>query len=159
MKKIVFGVLLLCSLIAFTQTQDSVRSEPWEKIYRTSATKINDLVHTKLDVSFDYAKSWMYGKAWITLHPHFYATDSLNLDARGMQINEVSVLKSGIHIPLKYSYDSFKLRITLDKSYSGKEEYTVFIDYIAKPNEIKALENQTMFGQQRIIFYQSCRTG
>ncbi len=136
------GVLLLFSLAAFTQTRDSVQSEPWEKIYRASATKINDLVHTKLAVSFDYTKSWMYGKAWITLHPHFYATDSLNLDARGMQINEVSILKKGRHIPLKYCYDSTILRITLDKSYSGGENYTVFIDYIAKPNEIKGLGNQ-----------------
>jgi aminopeptidase N len=109
MKKIVLGLLLLCSFGAFSQTQDSVKAEPWEKIYRASATKINDLVHTKLDVSFDYTKSWMYGKAWLTLHPHFYATDSLNLDASGMQINEVSILMFVKHIPLKYSYDSFHL--------------------------------------------------
>ena len=141
MKQIVLVVLLLCSFAAFSQLQDSVKSEPWEKIYRASDTKINDLVHTKLDVSFDYSKSWMYGKAWITLHPHFYATDSLKLDARGMQINEVSLQKSGRNIPLKYSYDSLNLHITLDKTYLGGENYTVFIDYIAKPNEINATEN------------------
>ncbi len=144
MKKIIVIALLLCSFEAFSQIQDSVKSEPWEKIYRASATKINDLVHTKLDVSFDYSKSWMYGKAWITLHPHFYATDSLNLDAKRMQINEVSIIKAGKQIPLKYEYDSLNLRITLDKSYSGGESYTVFIDYIAKPDEIKINGNQTI---------------
>src|SRR5665811_2399858 len=101
MRKIVIGVLILSSFASFAQMQDSIKTEAWEKIYRSSATKINDLVHTKLDVSFDYSKSWMYGKAWITLHPHFYATDSLNLDARGMQINEISMIKAGKHIPLK----------------------------------------------------------
>ena len=109
MKTIVLAVLLLCTFAAFTQIQDSVKSEPWEKLYRASATKINDLVHTKLDVSFDYSTSWMYGKAWLTLHPYFNATDSLNLDASGMQINEVSILMFVKHIPLKYSYDSFNL--------------------------------------------------
>ena len=37
----------------------------------------------------------MYGKAWITLAPHFYPTDSLNLDAKSMNINEVSVIEDG----------------------------------------------------------------
>ena len=66
----------------------------------------------------------MYGKAWITLHPHFYATDSLNLDAKGMNINEVSIVKAGKKIPLKYYYDSMNLRITLDRTYKANENYT-----------------------------------
>ena len=93
MKKILSGFFLLISLVCYSQQQDSAKSEKWKTIYRASATKINDLVNTKLDVSFDYSKSWMYGKAWITLHPHFYPTDSLNLDAKSMNINEVSVVK------------------------------------------------------------------
>ncbi len=62
-------------------------------IYRGSFPHINDLVHTKLDVRFDYTKSYLYGKAWITLKPHFYPTDSLSLDAKGMDIKEVSLFK------------------------------------------------------------------
>ena len=50
--------------------------------YHPSFTIINDLVHTKLDVKFDWQKQYLYGKAWITLKPHFYATDSLTLDAK-----------------------------------------------------------------------------
>ena len=67
-----------------SQSVSPPKSTSWDKIYRETNTKINDLVHTKLDVKFDYAKSWMYGKAWITLKPHFYATDSLTLYAKGM---------------------------------------------------------------------------
>ena len=137
MRKLLFGIFLLCSLTAFSQKQDSVKTEAWEKIYRASATKINDLVHTKLDVRFDFSKSWMYGKAWITLHPHFYPTDSLCLDAKSMKINEVSVIKDGKQLPLKFSYDSLKLHIHLDRSYKGGENYTVYINYIAEPDSIK----------------------
>jgi len=115
MKNIVIGAFLLCSFACFSQKPDSVKSEGWKKIYRASATKINDLVHTKLDVSFDFSKSWMYGKAWLTLHPHFYATDSLNLDAKSMNINEVSIIKAGKHIPLKYGYDSLNLRLAFEE--------------------------------------------
>ena len=58
----------------------------------------------------------MYGKEWVTLHPHFYPTDSLTLDAKGMEIKEIALMKGSSKIPLKYSYDSMQLRITLDKT-------------------------------------------
>ncbi|MEJ7684260.1 MAG: hypothetical protein WKG06_41695 [Segetibacter sp.] len=95
MKRLISFVLISVALTAHSQKTDSVKQEPWKKMYRAAATKINDLVNTRLDVKFDYNKAYMYGKAWITLHPHFYATDSLNLDAKGMNINEVSVVKAG----------------------------------------------------------------
>ena len=91
----------------------------------------------KLDVKFDYDKAWMYGKAWITLHPHFYPTDSLSLDAKGMDLKGISIIKGASKTPLKYQYDGMILRITLDKMYKGGENYTIYIDYISKPNEIK----------------------
>jgi len=124
-------VLLFCATM-YSQLTDTA----WKKIYRAAPTKINDLVHTKLDVKFDYNKSWMYGKEWVTLHPHFYPTDSLNLDAKGMTINEISVIKSGKKYPLKYVYDSLNLRITLDKTYKANENYTIYIDYVSRPDEL-----------------------
>jgi hypothetical protein len=51
--------------------------------YRASASRINDLIYTKLDVHFNYRKYLMYGKEWVPLKPHFYPTDTLKLDARG----------------------------------------------------------------------------
>ena len=57
---------MLACTVSYAQITDTTKEAPWEKIYRSSATKINDLVHTKLDLKFDYKKAWMYGKAWIT---------------------------------------------------------------------------------------------
>jgi aminopeptidase N len=136
MKKIFFALLLLCPAVSFSQQPASQKSDAWKTIYRATSTKINDLVNTKLDVSFDFSKSWMYGKAWITLKPHFYPTDSLTLDAKMMEIKEVSVIKEGKAVQLKYTYDSLKLHIALDKTYKGGENYTIFIDYISRPNDI-----------------------
>ena len=152
MKNIFSVVFLLCLFVCYSQKPDTTQSESWKKIYRASATRINDLVHTKLDVSFDYSKSWMYGKAWITLHPHFYATDSLNLDAKGMTINEVSMIKAGGPIQLKYVYDGHNLRITLDKTYNAGENYTVFIDYISKPDEIRINGSKPMSDRKGLYF-------
>ena len=126
----------LFAMVAANAQQEAVDSI-WKKNYRGSATKVNDLVHTKLDVRFDYAKSYMYGKAWITLHPHAGSTDSLKLDAKGMNINKVSVFANGKYTDLKYSYDSSFLSIKLNKAYSATEKYIVFIDYTSKPNELK----------------------
>jgi aminopeptidase N len=109
------------------------------KIYRETPPKINDLVHTKLDVRFDYKKRYMYGKEWVTLKPHFYPTDSLRLDAKGMDIKEIALIKNGKTIPLKYQYqDSLSLAIHLDKTYHNNESYIIYIDYTSKPNELKA---------------------
>jgi len=153
MKNFFSGIIfLLLSISCFSQNQDTVKSNAWKHIYRASATKINDLVNTKLEVSFDYAKSWMYGKAWITLHPHFYPTDSLRLDAKNMNINQVSLFKTGKLTPLKYSYDSAYIRITLDKTYKSGENFTVYIDYIAKPNDIKRKGSAAISGGKGLYF-------
>ncbi len=130
-------LLLIVLLPAFAVAQTS-GNDDWKKIYRSFPTKINNLVHTRLDAKFDYEKSYLNGKVWITLEPHFYATDSLQLDAKGMNIYQVAIVKAGKNIPLKYQYDSLFLNIQLDKSYKKGERYTVYIDYTAKPNEFKA---------------------
>jgi aminopeptidase N len=109
----------------------------WKTVYRSSADKINDLVHTKLDARFDFSKSYMNGKVWITLKPHFYPTDSLSLDAKGMDIHKIAIVKGSAESPLKYEYDGWVLNIKLDRTYKGGENYTVFIDYTAKPDEVK----------------------
>lgn len=106
--------------------------------YRASATKINDLVHTKLDVRFDYAKRYLYGKEWVTLKPHGYPTDSLRLDAKGMDIKAVAMMSGDKQTPLKYTYtDAANLRINLGKTFKPGEEYTVYLDYVSKPDELK----------------------
>ena len=106
--------------------------------YRASATKVNDLVHTKLAVKFDYAKRYLYGQEWITLRPHAYATDSLRLDAKGMDIKAVALMNGTRQIPLKFDYsDQNNLRIALGRSFKPGESYTVYLDYTAKPDELK----------------------
>jgi aminopeptidase N len=152
MKPILALALLLFSFTCFAQNPQDNKSETWKTLYRSTPAKINDLVHTKLDVSFDFSKSWMYGKAWITLNPHFYPTDSLTLDAKRMSVNEVSMIKGDKHIPLKYNYDSLKLYITLDKTYKGGEKFTVFIDYVAKPNDIKAKGSAAISSAKGLYF-------
>ncbi|MDQ6814456.1 MAG: M1 family metallopeptidase, partial [Bacteroidota bacterium] len=129
---------LLVLLTSYSFAQPAARVDTsWKNLYREAAPKINDLVHTKLDVRFDYQKAYLYGKAWITLKPHFYSTDSLMLDAKGMNINKVAIYKNGKTRDLTYRYDSLNLNINLDRLYKRDELYTIFIDYTSKPNEFQ----------------------
>ena len=122
---------------AFAQAPTPPAATP-ESPYRASVTKVNDLMHTKLDVRFDYAKRYLYGKEWVTLKPHAYPTDSLRLDAKGMDIKAVALMSGNQQIPLKYDYaDGINLRINLGRVFKPGEEYTVYIDYVSKPDELK----------------------
>lgn len=136
MKKL-FLMLAICT-VTYVNGQQPGSGDEWKKIYRATPAKINDLVHTRLDAKFDYGKSYLNGKVWITLKPHFYATDSLQLDAKGMNIHKVALSKAGKTIALTYTYDSTFLNIKLDKTYQRDEKYTVYIDYTAMPDKLRA---------------------
>jgi aminopeptidase N len=100
--------------------------------YNPSATILTDLIHTQLEVRFDWATSQLIGTATITASPYFYSTDSLILDAKTMDIHSVSINGN----KLKYTYnDGLFLRIGLDRTYTRDEQYTVVVKYTAKPNE------------------------
>ncbi|WP_333576384.1 M1 family aminopeptidase [Sphingobacterium sp.] len=134
-KKVIYLTLSISILqIGVSEAQQL----PIDQQYRATPTKINNLVHTKLDVRFDYNNQFLNGKEWITLQPHFYPTDSLRLDAKGMDIKQVSLVNGQQLVPLKYSYDNNSLLIKLDRNYLGNEKYTVYLDYTAKPNLLKA---------------------
>ncbi len=127
-----FKLLFLCFFlsigVSFAQETESINTQ-----YRAEREKVSDLVHTKLKVSFDYEKSQMPGEAWITLTPHFYNVSELELDAKAMLIHKVTSNKK----ELKYEYDGKKLKIKLGNTYAKGEEYTVYIKYTARPEEVK----------------------
>ncbi|HWY13421.1 MAG TPA: M1 family aminopeptidase [Bacteroidia bacterium] len=124
--------------------------EPKKKIYRGSNSLTNDIINTKLEVSFDWNKSQLIGKAEIHAKPYFYPTNMLYLDARGMEIKSVKVdevffanehniaVESLKQIPsASYTYENDSLKINLGKVFTAKEDYYVEIEYIAKPNDLK----------------------
>ncbi|WP_153847501.1 M1 family aminopeptidase [Sphingobacterium paramultivorum] len=123
--------------------------------YRATPTKINDLVHTKLDVHFDYTNQFLNGKEWVTLKPHFYPTDSLRLDAKGMDIKQVSLVNGSQLIPLKYTYDDHSILIKLDRNYLAREQYTVYLDYTAKPNLLKVQGSAAINDAKGLYFINS----
>jgi aminopeptidase N len=137
---------------ATAQENELMEDSSWKTTYRGFATKENDLIHTKLVANFDYAKSQLNGEVWLDLHPHFYATNSLLLDAKGMDIHEIAIVEGGVNKKLNYVYDSLQLKISLDKTYTAKQNYTVYIKYTAKPNEYMAKGSQAITDAKGLYF-------
>ncbi|WP_161889977.1 M1 family aminopeptidase [Pontibacter russatus] len=125
---------------------------PEKYAFNPSRTKKHDLLHTTLRVSFDWQKQYLNGTAELRLKPYFYPQDTLVLDAKGMDIHSVSLLKGSDGTPLKYSYDGQKLSINLNKEYTRSEEYVVEINYTAKPNELPAGGSEAITSDKGLYF-------
>jgi aminopeptidase N len=104
--------------------------------YQASTTKMHDLIHTKLRVSFDWNKKQLLGEAEITLKSHFYPSKMLYLDAKGMEIKSVKLITGATKSELAYQYRNDSICITLDKNYSHRDTFSVYIDYISKPEDL-----------------------
>jgi aminopeptidase N len=103
------------------------------KPYNASHTFEHDLTHTKIEISFDWAKKRANGIATLTMHPWFYSTDKVSLDAKNFDI--LSVNFEGSTTPLKYEYNNEVLTIALGKQFTKKDEFKLVIKYVAKPDE------------------------
>ena len=172
----ILGFVFSCtSYKKFTKSQDNVvvmaepsidldtikilaEETPVKKIYQATPTKSNDILHTKLWVSFDWQKSQLIGKAELLVKPYFYSTNMLYLNARGMEIKSVSVSRmifnqgtiiekgkkksvqteSYVTQTSSYNYDHDSVKINLGSLFTKDDKYKVTIEYISKPNELKS---------------------
>ncbi len=110
----------------------------------------NDIIHTQLNLRFDWLRQHALGTAKITFKPYFYAQNTLELDAKGFDIKGVFQLdtlneydstqkkyvRSIIFDTLEYNYNRKVLTVKLRRAYSRFDTLHVLIDYVAKPNEI-----------------------
>lgn len=120
--------------------------------YRESAERINDVLHTKLEVSFDFKHHYLNGKATIDIKPYYYPVNSLSLDAKGMDIHKVGMLTKGQFTPLKFTYDSLDIQIDLGRIYTRDESYTIYIEYTAKPDELEMGGSSAISGDKGLYF-------
>lgn len=121
--------------------------------YRHTPTLVTDLIHTRLEVNFDWNKKHLLGKAIITCKQHFYPSQQLVLDARGMTINEVCMINGNSKSKLPYFYMGDTLTIDLGKTYTRTDTFSVFIDYIAKPDELKKVGGSSAIVSDKGLYF------
>ena len=95
--------------------------------YTPTARRTNDLVHTKLDLKFDWEMQRVIGIAELTLQPYFYPTAQVELDAKGFDINSIMMGSQ----KLDYDYDGNKLVINLGKEYNKGQKLSLI--HISEP--------------------------
>ncbi len=106
--------------------------------YKASNTIYVNLINTELHIKFNYSEKQAYGKAVITLKPHFYPTDSIILDAREFNISKINVSYKNKEIHnISYSYKNNKINIKLDKNYTRNDTLKIYVDYTANPEKVK----------------------
>ncbi len=116
--------------------------------YHASRTILADLIHTKLEVQPVWEKSQLIGKATITAKQHFYPSNQLLLDAKGMEIK--SVTENGQI--LNFSYNDTLLSISLSKTYNSKDTFEVVIEYISKPEERSLTSGKAITSDKGLYF-------
>ena len=118
--------------------------------YRPTRTLLNDILHTRLDLRFDWLRQQVIGTALISFKPYFYPQNHLILDAKGFEIQGIYQLDTLVQEDtldnkitrqpkrsrLEYAYDRKQLTIGLPRAYTRNEKVYVQIDYVAKPNEL-----------------------
>lgn len=103
--------------------------------FNPSAERTFELIHSKLELAFDWERQYALGKATLDLRPWFSSTDSLVLDARNFLVHSVHMLNSSGFEPVPYQYDGDKLTIRFPMILAKHDTVQVRIDYTARPAE------------------------
>ena len=104
--------------------------------YQASRLKQVDLIHTHLQIKFNYELQHAFGQINLLFKPYFYATNKVVIDAKGMALHRIAMIKVKDTTNLNFTYDSLQITVQLDKYYSRNETFNIFIDYTSKPNEL-----------------------
>lgn len=104
-------------------------------VYHATYDRPNDLLHTKLELRFNWQEEKVIGKATLDIKPYFYPVHSVQLDAKGFEFNHISLSENGTITPLTYQYNGSIVEIDLGKTYSKNQTYRLIVDYVATPTE------------------------
>ncbi len=99
-------------------------------LYRATPERNADILHTSLQLQFEWATETVIGKAELTFTPFFYPIDTLVLDAKGLDIQSVSF---GTSSPVAFAHRSNQLFIPLPQKATRDDTLTVAINYHARP--------------------------
>jgi aminopeptidase N len=140
-KNIIVVFLFLISIGLFSQNNGTV--------YKAERVKKHDLIHTKLNVNFDFFNSEMNGEAWITAKTHFKPTSKISLDAKAMLIHTITI--NNQKVDFNY-FENKELIIELDKEYKREEEFTIYIKYTARPEKYVSEDREENADKKGLYF-------
>ncbi len=140
------------------ETAEAIDTTRLPEAYQAARKRVHNLIHTKLELSFDWEKQHVLGKASLELSPHFYPQNTVTLDAKGFDIHAIALLDDDeSRQALGYDYDGLKLIIQLPRTYTREESIFLSIDYTAKPNEIASKGSAAITSDKGLYFINPLR--
>lgn len=103
------------------------------KPYQAAATRSMDLLHMDLELSFDWTKQQVIGKAKLRLTPYFYPQKIVVLDAQDFELGRVARVQQGQLETLAYRYDEQELQVYLPEELVPGDTVELEINYVAFP--------------------------
>ncbi len=103
--------------------------------YKASETKDFDIIHTDLDLAFDFKRQAVIGKAVLTIKPYFYSQKELVLDAQDFELGRIYLTGGGDSLSLGYRYDQQKIRIYLPDELTKEDTFEISMSYTAFPEQ------------------------
>ncbi len=135
----------------------TIKSRSGEE-YREEQKRDFNLIHTDLHLEPLWESEQMKGNATLTLKPHFFDQKELFLDAKGFDLHRVCEISLKDTIPLKFEYDSLKLKILFKKEISRNDAINIFIEYTANPNRIGESKRLNVSSGKGLYFINSKKT-
>ena len=115
------------------QSAIRIQKEKEIKSYQPSARKDFDILHTDLDLEFDWKNQIVIGKAKIQAKPYFTPERVLVLDAKDFEVGAISLIVADSSQKLSYRYDEKRISVFLPHEFTSKDTFEVEINYKAFP--------------------------
>ncbi len=124
--------------------------------FRAAPVRQIDIIHTDLEVSFNWGKHECIGNETLLVKPYFYETDSINLDAKSMTFGEILVMDSkGQPIHYLTNYDKKQLHLKLERKLTMHDTVQIVIRYTAKPDESEGFHGSAIRDDKGLYFINS----
>lgn len=112
------------------EAEDSPGQSESNNPYQPAKDRTWDLLHTILELSFDWKEEKVIGKATLALTPLFYAQDTLKLDAINFENLHIAIDDESIS---SFQNTGRTIIIPLGKEYVKNEKLTIVINYEVVP--------------------------
>lgn len=165
MKQLFASIVAVMGMMACTSTKKVISEDKSlgavtvttaSSEYRTAAPRYWDILHTDIDLQPFQMRhgSYLYeakGTAQIRLHPYFYPSDSILLDAPSMKIEQVALKHPQVK-PLSYYQKEEKLVVKLDRTYAAHDTIVLLVQYVAQPYAAKVGGSKAI-SEDRGLYY------
>lgn len=120
--------------------------------YKPSARRNFDILHTDLDLEFDWKNQVVNGKARIRVKPYFLPEKVLVLDAKDFELGAIAFVRADSRQKLSYRYDEKQISVFLPREFTSKDTFEIEINYRAFPERNSGNGSEAISDTKGIYF-------